>query len=135
MEGTIGLLGRGFWCVLVASGKFNARTPRAPLFCGLRCPYGALLPARGALMIAMLAAFWLFAAATARAQGTPQPIISKVEIIGNQRVEEDAIRIHITQVVGQPLDPAAVTADIKAIDLLGFFSDVSAHVEQQGSQS
>jgi outer membrane protein insertion porin family len=119
----------------VTSGKFNARTPRAPSFCGLRCPHGALLRARGALMLAMLAAFSMLAPATARAQGTPQPIISKIEIIGNQRVEEDAIRIHITQQIGQPLDPNAVTADIKAIDLLGFFESVSAHVEQQGSQS
>jgi outer membrane protein insertion porin family len=119
----------------VTSGKFNARTPRAPSFCGLRCPYGALLPARGALMLAMLAAFGLFAAATARAQGTPPPVISKIEIIGNQRVEEDAIRIHITQAVGQPLDANAVTADEKSIYLLGFFDSVSAHVEQQGSQS
>ena len=86
-------------------------------------------------MLAMLAAFSMLAPATARAQGTPQPIISKIEIIGNQRVEEDAIRIHITQAIGQPLDPNAVTADIKAIDLLGFFESVSAHVEQQGSQS
>ena len=50
------------------------------------------------------------------------PIISKIQIIGNQRVEEDAIRIHITQQVGQPLDPNAVTADIKSIYMLGFFS-------------
>ena len=78
----------------------------------------------------MIAAMLAPSAAFAQAQ----PIISKIQIVGNQRVEEDAIRIHITQVVGQPLDPAAVTADIKAIDLLGFFSDVSAHVEQQGSQ-
>src|SRR5271170_594878 len=86
-------------------------------------------------MLAMLATFWLLAAATARAQGTPQPIISKIEIIGNQRVEEDAIRIHITQQIGQPLDPNAVTADEKSIYLLGFFQAVSGHVEQQGSQS
>ena len=86
-------------------------------------------------MLAMLAAFGLFAAATARAQGTPPPVISKIEIIGNQRVEEDAIRIHITQAVGQPLDANAVTADEKSIYLLGFFDSVSAHVEQQGSQN
>ncbi len=64
-----------------------------------------------------------------------QPIISKIQIVGNQRVEEDAIRIHITQQVGQPLDPSAVDADIKSIDRLGFFSDVSAHVVNQGGQN
>src|SRR5271170_7033697 len=86
-------------------------------------------------MLAMLAAFSMLAPATAHAQGTPQPIISKIEIIGNQRVEEDAIRIHITQQIGQPLDANAVTADEKSIYLLGFFDSVSAHVEQQGSQN
>ncbi|MGC1399577.1 outer membrane protein assembly factor BamA [Candidatus Binatus sp.] len=81
-------------------------------------------------MAILLAA--IFAASVARAQA---PVISKIEIVGNQRVEEDAIRIHITQQVGQPLDTAAVDADIKSIDRLGFFSDVSAHVVQQGGQS
>src|ERR1700686_2961536 len=76
----------------------------------------------------------MLAASVALAQG-PAPIISKIQIVGNQRVEEDAIRIHITQQVGQPLDPALVDADIKSIDRLGFFSSVSAHVVNQGGQS
>ena len=75
----------------------------------------------------------MLAPSIARAQA--QPIISRIQIVGNQRVEEDAIRIHITQQVGQPLDPNAVTADLKAIGRLGFFSDYSAHVVQQGGQN
>ena len=81
-----------------------------------------------------MATLILLGGAVAHAQA-PQPVISKIEIVGNQRVEEDAIRIHITQQVGQPLDQNAVTADIKAIDRLGFFDDVTAHVVQQGNQS
>jgi outer membrane protein insertion porin family len=72
-------------------------------------------------------------ASVARAQGSP--IISKIEISGNQRVEEDAIRIHITQQVGQPYDPTAVDADIHSIYRLGFFTDVTAHLENQGGQN
>jgi len=49
--------------------------------------------------------------------------------------EEDAIRIHITQQVGQPLDPNAESADIKSNLQSGLFSDVSAHVVQQGGQN
>ena len=79
----------------------------------------------------MIAAMLAPLAALAQAQ----PIISKIQIVGNQRVEEDAIRIHITQQVGQPLDPAAVDADQKSIFRLGFFSSVSAHVVQQGGQN
>jgi outer membrane protein insertion porin family len=84
-------------------------------------------------LLAMVIAAML-AASVARAQG-PGPIINKIQIVGNQRVEEDAIRIHITQQVGQPLDPNAQSADIKSIYSLGFFSDVSAHVVQQGGQN
>ena len=62
-------------------------------------------------------------------------VVNKIQIVGNQRVEEDAIRIHITQQVGQPLDPNAESADIKSIYSLGFFSDVSAHIVQQGGQN
>jgi outer membrane protein insertion porin family len=116
----------------VTLGKFNARPPRAPLFCGLRRPHRPLLPASFALMVAMIAA--MLAPSAAHAQAS-QPIINKIQIVGNQRVEEDAIRIHITQQVGQPLDPAALDADIKSIDRLGFFSGVSARVVQQGGQN
>ena len=85
-------------------------------------------------MIAVLAAFSLLAAAVARAQG-PAPIISKVEIAGNQRVEEDAIRIHITQQPNQPLDQAAVDNDVKSIYRMGFFENVTPRIEQRGSQT
>src|ERR1700730_11563640 len=83
-------------------------------------------------MVAMTAA--MLAPSAAHAQAS-QPIINKIQIVGNQRVEEDAIRIHITQQVGHPLDPNAQSADIKSIYSLGFFSDVSAHVVQQGGQN
>lgn len=76
----------------------------------------------------------ILAAAGASAQA-PQPTISRIEIVGNQRVEEDAIRIHITQQVGQPLDPNAVTADVKSIDRMGFFDNVSASPIQQGGRT
>jgi outer membrane protein insertion porin family len=114
----------------VISEKFNARTPRAPLsrrFPGL---YRGLLRANFPLLAMVIAA--MLATSVARAQG---PVINKIQIVGNQRVEEDAIRIHITQQVGQPLDPNAQSADIKSIYSLGFFSDVSAHVVQQGGQN
>jgi outer membrane protein insertion porin family len=90
------------------------------------------LPANFPLLAMMIAA--MLASSVARAQG-PAPIINKIQIVGNQRVEEDAIRIHITQQVGQPLDPNAVTADTKSIDSLGFFSDVRGIVVKQGGQN
>lgn len=73
-----------------------------------------------------------FASPNALAQG-PAPVISKIQISGNQRVEDDAIRIHISQQTGQPLDKDAVDADIKAIYKMGFFDSVTAAVEHQGA--
>ncbi|MGH7814054.1 MAG: outer membrane protein assembly factor BamA [Candidatus Binataceae bacterium] len=74
-----------------------------------------------------------FALPRAFAQG-PAPIISSIEILGNQRVESDAIRIHITQQAGQPLDPAAVDSDIKSIYKMGFFDSVTANVETKNGR-
>ncbi len=63
------------------------------------------------------------------AQGTP-PVISQIRIEGNQRVETDAIRIHITQAAGAPLDQNAVDQDVKSIYKMGFFDTVDAKVEK-----
>ena len=106
----------------MASEKFNARTRRAPLYRGLASWSGAFLTI-------VLAAIFSSAAAFAQA---PAPIISKILITGNQRVEDDAIRIHISQQVGQPLDRDALDADIKTIYKMGFFSDVETEIVQRG---
>jgi outer membrane protein assembly factor BamA len=60
------------------------------------------------------------------------PVISEILIQGNQRVESDAIKIHISSQVGQPLDKAVVDQDIKAIFKMGFFDHASADVKLQG---
>ena len=95
----------------------------------MRTPGGALT-----LVIAAAFSFSLFAAAVAVAQG-PAPIISKVEIAGNQRVDQDAILIHITQQPNQPLDQTVVDVDIKSIYRMGFFESVTARVEQRNGRN
>ena len=72
--------------------------------------------------------------AAQRIDAQPPPIISRIRITGNQRVEADAIRIHITEQPGQPLNDATVDQDVKAIYRMGFFTDVHASVDQQGAQ-
>ena len=67
----------------------------------------------------------LFAATNARAQ-PPGATIGEIRIVGNQRVETDAIRLHVSSQVGQPLDGGTVDNDVKAISRMGFFSDVKA---------
>ncbi|MGH7840770.1 MAG: outer membrane protein assembly factor BamA [Candidatus Binataceae bacterium] len=68
-----------------------------------------------------------YGAAAARAQPAA-PLITDIKIAGNQRVETDAIRVHITQQTSQPLNQAAVDEDVKAIYKMGFFDHVSAAI-------
>ncbi|MDB5108064.1 MAG: bamA, partial [Candidatus Binatus sp.] len=99
--------------------RFNVRIRRAPV-------------CRALLSILAI----LLAATSVLAQGGG-PIVSKIEIAGNQRVEDDAIRIHITQQPGQPLDQTAVDNDLKSIFKMGFFEPggVTATVENRGGQN
>lgn len=64
------------------------------------------------------------------AQPTGQ-IVTAIQIAGNQRVETDAIRVHITQQIGQPYNPTVVDNDLKAIYKMGFF-DEGTHVDFAG---
>jgi outer membrane protein insertion porin family len=93
---------------------------------------GECLAHAGFLAIFLLVAL-TFAAPRLSAQSPP--VISRIRIVGNQRVEEDAIRIHITAQPGQPLNEATVDQDVKAIYRMGFFESVNATVDQQGGQA
>jgi len=64
---------------------------------------------------------------------TPQ-IVSEVRISGNQRVEADAIRIHISSKPGEPLDEAVVDQDVKAIYKMGLFEDVGADKDRENGR-
>jgi outer membrane protein insertion porin family len=61
----------------------------------------------------------------------PAPVISQIRIVGNQRVETDAIRVQISSQVGQPLNPAMVDSDVKSIYRMGFFTRVNAYEKRQ----
>ena len=60
-------------------------------------------------------------------------IVSEVRISGNQRVEADAIRIHISSKPGEPLDEAIVDQDVKAIYKMGLFEQVNAEVGRENA--
>ncbi len=72
----------------------------------------------------------LGAAATARAQNQT---ISKIEIRGLQRVDEQAVMIHLQSRVGAPYNPDTVNEDVKSIYKMGFFSSVQDQEEQTPS--
>jgi outer membrane protein insertion porin family len=52
--------------------------------------------------------------------------IVRVDITGNVRVEEDAIRVHLASQPGKPFDQDALDKDIRAIYAMGFFDQVTA---------
>ena len=60
-----------------------------------------------------------------RAQAEVAPRVERVEIAGNVRVEEDAIRVHLETQPGRPLDRAVLDRDIRAIYAMGFFDQVT----------
>jgi outer membrane protein insertion porin family len=88
----------------------------------------------------VLAIFGLFpiavhalAARTAAARQEPkteaQPIIERIEVIGNRRVEMATIREDILSRPGQPYNPAAVAADILRLWNTHFFADLRVETE------
>ena len=76
-----------------------------------------------------------FAASLAPTNANAEPpIVAQIRIAGNQRVEKDAILIHIEQEAGQPLDDGVVDWDIRSIYKLGFFSSVRANIVYSNGQ-
>jgi outer membrane protein insertion porin family len=59
------------------------------------------------------------------------PIV-RVDIAGNVRVEEDAIRVHLESQPGKPFDRDTLDKDIRAIYAMGFFDQVTADTTQEG---
>jgi outer membrane protein insertion porin family len=60
--------------------------------------------------------------------------IDRVTISGNQRVEDEAIRVRLTAQPGSPYKESVVDADIRSLYKLGFFDDVTASFDQVGGQ-
>lgn len=90
---------------------------------------GRRLGGRRASAVFLLVALMM---AAPRLHAQAAPVISRIRVVGNRRVEADAIRIHISSQAGQPLNDATVDQDIKAIYRMGFFDRVSASVEPGG---
>ena len=90
--------------------KLNAELTRAIVWCAL-----------------IIAVALLGVSSNVNAQN---PTIAKVEVRGNQRVEDDAILVHITSRAGEPLNEAKVNEDIQNIYKMGFFATVSSVEEQ-----
>ncbi len=62
------------------------------------------------------------------------PTIARVQITGNVRVEEDAIRVHLQSQPGTPFDQDALDKDIRSIYAMGFFDQVTAETASEGGR-
>ncbi|MFP6655563.1 MAG: POTRA domain-containing protein, partial [Myxococcota bacterium] len=60
--------------------------------------------------------------------GTDQ-YVAQVVIRGNQRVEEDAIRVRIRTAAGDPYDMGQVARDVRSLFQQGFYRDIRVFVE------
>jgi outer membrane protein insertion porin family len=70
--------------------------------------------------------------AIAPATGRAASQITRVDIAGNVRVEEDAIRVHLQSQPGTTFDQDALDKDIRAIYAMGFFDQVTAETSPEG---
>lgn len=62
-------------------------------------------------------------------------VINEIKVGGNDRVEEEAIRVYLTSRVGEPLNQEAVDKDIRAIYKMGFFKNVEARVTEENGKT
>jgi outer membrane protein insertion porin family len=60
--------------------------------------------------------------------------IDRVTISGNQRVEDEAIRVRLTAQAGQTFSAKVVDTDVRALFKMGFFDDVTATFDQVNGQ-
>lgn len=60
----------------------------------------------------------------------PVGTISKIKIVGNKKIEADAIRSKILSAEGQALDHETVRKDIQEIFSMGFFDDIEVDEER-----
>jgi outer membrane protein assembly factor BamA len=58
-----------------------------------------------------------------------EPVIAKIQIVGNYKVSMSVIQARISSHTGEPLDPDTVSRDIKAIYATGKFERVVASIQ------
>jgi len=62
----------------------------------------------------------------------PPPTVKRIEISGNVKISVEQILAAVTETkVGEPLSDEKLRADVRAINDLGWFADVSARLEQE----
>jgi outer membrane protein insertion porin family len=92
-----------------------------------------------ALPVVMILGLLLPLAATAQddlgSSVPPQaPLLDRVAITGNHRVEEEAIRVQIRSQPGTRLKEETVDSDIRALYRMGFFDNIEAQLNEENGK-
>ena len=85
-------------------------------------------------MFALILSLLVIVSDTSPAQAA-QPTISELTFEGLKRVEADAVKLILSTRKGQTFVPSKVTADIRAIYGMGYFSNVEVYRESTGADS
>ncbi|UCD84554.1 MAG: outer membrane protein assembly factor BamA [Deltaproteobacteria bacterium] len=75
----------------------------------------------------LLLSYWILSGA---AMGVQQEVID-ILVSGNQRIEEEAIRVNLKTKIGEPFSSSQIRDDIKNIYKSGWFSDVQVDLEEK----
>ena len=73
--------------------------------------------------------------ATSLTSAEPAKGLAEVRVGGNARVEEEAIRVHLSSSPGEPLNEEAVDKDIRSVYGMGFFSNVEARLSEENGRT
>ncbi|MCB9254299.1 MAG: outer membrane protein assembly factor BamA [Bdellovibrionaceae bacterium] len=84
-------------------------------------PQVRLFPPLWGTLLSLFASSLLFAAS---------PVVKRIDIEGNKKIETAAIRTKILTSVGDRLDSQVVSNDIRAVFSLGYFDDVEAFEDE-----
>ena len=65
----------------------------------------------------------------------PGPPIADIKVAGNDRVEEEAIRVHVSSRPGESLNHETIDKDVRSVYGMGFFSNVEASVSEENGRT
>lgn len=81
---------------------------------------------RGSFLICIILTLTIVGTVVAQEQ---LPIVNSIEVKGQKRIEEGAVKSKITQKIGEPISNEKISEDIKAIFRMGYFDDVKTEIE------
>jgi outer membrane protein insertion porin family len=76
-----------------------------------------------------LLVIFLFLASCSFLYAQELPLVNSIEIKGLKRIEEGAIKVKLSQKIGEPISQEKTNEDIKTIFKMGYFDDVKVEIE------